>query len=109
MTSTVIIEEKRQEVETYLRETSERQRLEKIVIERPKIAMMKTIMQKQVVDDALVEETMGSEWAIIIDSGVLDHCVPDAKHQQEIKQFFIDNFIELTDLYKVRIINGVNY
>lgn len=94
------IEEKRREVETFRRERSEQARLQKIQIERPKIAMMKEVMKDQCMDNALIEETMSSEWSIIKDSGILDHIVPDPKHQVEIKQFFVDNFIEITDMYK---------
>jgi hypothetical protein len=99
--STVIAEQKRQEVEIFQIEKSERARLQKIEIERPKILLMKQVMKNQFVGRELIQEVMDREWAIIKDSGVLDHMVPDPNHQSEIKDFFIRNFIELSDMYKV--------
>ena len=93
-------EEKKQEVETFRRETSEHARLEKIEIEKPKIALMKQVMKDQFVDEELIAKVMTKEWTTIKDSGILDNMVPDHNQQEEIKLFFTANFIELTDMYK---------
>ena len=113
-------------MQTFIRESAEKAFLEKQAIETPKIASMKIVMKKQVshgvirlvsssallcfsyqedpqtkvFEDALIEQTMNGEWALIKDSGILDNVVPDHSQQEDIKQFFISNFIELTDLYK---------
>lgn len=96
----MLIKEKRQEVESFLTESSERARLRKIEIEKPKIALMKKVMKKQAIDDALIQQTMNIEWGIIKDSGILDNIVPDQHQQEEIQRFFVRNYIELTDMYK---------
>ena len=96
----VFVQEKRLEVELFRHESSECARLQQIEVERPKIALMKKVMSKQVIDDAIIKELMDREWTVITDSGVLDNIVPDHQQQEEIKQFFIRNFVELTDMYK---------
>jgi hypothetical protein len=104
-----IAEQKRQEVESFRIEKSERDRLQKIEIERPKILLMKQVMQNQFVGPELIEEVMNKEWAIVKENGVLDHIVPDPNHQREIKDFFIRNFVELTDMYKVSLFRSTQW
>lgn len=83
-------------MESFNQEKTERARLQKIEVERPKILLMKQVMKDQIIDDELVEAALNREWNVIKDSGVLETIVPDHNHQEEIKHFFISNYIELT-------------
>ena len=68
--------------------------------ERPHIAKMRDIMQEQLYDEETIEKTMSSEWNLIASSGVLDDIIPDETERTLVKQFFTENYIELSDMYK---------
>src|SRR5210317_984629 len=94
------IDEKKQEVNDFLEERERLRRERQLEIERPKISEMRKIMADQLISDAEIELTVNEEWAQIKDSGVLDHIVPDATQQEEIRSFLHKKFLELSDLFK---------
>ena len=94
------VQEKRDEVERFRAERERQAKLCQIEIERPKLEKMKVILADQLIHDDVIERTVNEEWALIKDSGVLDHLVPDEGQQEEIRSFLHRNYVELSDCYK---------
>ena len=96
------IKEKNIEImENRLRREAEmlRKKLEKT---RPQIMKMRAILSEQLCDKKVVEEIMKNEWKVILSSGSLDDVLSDvsSKEQDDIYTFFMEHFIELSDMYK---------
>lgn len=95
-----LIEEKLQEVR-HLDDLRIREREDMIIATNlPKIEKMKSIMQEQLIDNNMIQTYMQSEWLLIEKSGILESIVYDVEEQKAIKEFFVTNYVEISEMYK---------
>jgi hypothetical protein len=61
---------------------------------------MKEIMRPQLYDEEEIGLLMEETWDHMTSGGMLDLCVPSVKEQEFIHKFFLENYMQLSELFK---------